>query len=842
MIAQSTQKPLFERVVTAEGRAWRPRIKLAELKTWIKDRIKQGAIGGEQDGGFEQSFSSLAYSYIKDKAPRLLDYMVGFQLVDRNEDNTKAAGIFGFKVGDQWLYVPVFFLNGDLKGHELLYIKNQDTFVPLKENWVNYIISCKPHVLGAGSERTTQQLGGLMPNLWRLAVPPTYGKTAADCAVHVSEWARPALSLLGAIKTASPVLFADHDGLSNRFDLGEFLSSSFPLLKAAYEKCYRAYPGIKQGFDRFYGKDFFLRTAELCRGKIAAAEAAAEKRAESLLKMPKKASVSSAGSLICGPEHPLKSGALRIYTFNAEKVAVEGEDAESLSGDDREHLANYSILIKDKRDPQQTSQAYRTDVGVSLMNPGETNLYEVLEKPASFDRMLVIAAPWVGNGQKRFSVVVRLGDTRAWLNTHRTNIWTKDPATREAFTKWVGGLGDAKPAEGGYYLAIGPEGDGTCPFRVREDYGNGRYNVSWEDYGKDRPVGLPSYRHGHGSSAYDNDDYSDYDAKLTINSRPGAGLRAVRGELFIPSSFKILKLKDPPKREKDDDMLRPKSPAGEFPSDIKPRPIEPGNLVDVQLFLMEKTASMRILDTGANDVWIKSVRGNERLSKRAGLISLVRDHGFDEATACLMLKEAAAGSRQHKQVSYRVKYASGFALQPGPSAPGIPEPFMGSEQFGRSNASTIYPQEQNVPVNSLLTQMDDPRVFDPYYQPDNGAMAVGQQAAQTGQKEVFDTAMISGLLKAVRQDSLVDRYLGDLIKALDRVGRIMAMFYWHQEDFADRYGESDMPELEDSLRNTFESLGDVVLYLKEKRVGDVFRNNGSVGSTSEPNIEEVARN
>lgn len=167
---------------------------------------------------------------------------------------------------------------------------------------------------------------------------------------------------------------------------------------------------------------------------------------------------------------------------------------------------------------------------------------------------------------------------------------------------------------------------------------------------------------------------------------------------------------------------------------------------------------------------------------------------------------------------------------------------MGSEQFGRSNASTIYPQEQNVPVNSLLTQMDDPRVFDPYYQPDNGAMAVGQQAAQTGQKEVFDTAMISGLLKAVRQDSLVDRYLGDLIKALDRVGRIMAMFYWHQEDFADRYGESDMPELEDSLRNTFESLGDVVLYLKEKRVGDVFRNNGSVGSTSEPNIEEVARN
>jgi len=55
----------------------------------------------------------------------LLDYEVGFQLMDRNDDNTKAVGVFGFKIGSQWLYCPVFFLNGDLKGTELLYIKDQ---------------------------------------------------------------------------------------------------------------------------------------------------------------------------------------------------------------------------------------------------------------------------------------------------------------------------------------------------------------------------------------------------------------------------------------------------------------------------------------------------------------------------------------------------------------------------------------------------------------------------------------------------------------------------------------------------------------------------------------------
>ena len=64
----------------------------------------------------------------------------------------------------------------------------------------------------------------------------------------------------------------------------------------------------------------------------------------------------------------------------------------------------------------------------------------------------------------------------------------------------------------------------------------------------------------------------------------------------------------------------------------------------------------------------------------------------------------------------------------------------------------------------------DPNVWDPWqnYTAEDfqKTMGTAQQASQEGQKEVFDTSMIGGLLKAVRQDSLVDRYLGDLMKAL----------------------------------------------------------------------------
>jgi len=165
-------------------------------KNTISKSANLGGSGGETE--FEQAFSSLAYAYLRDKAPRLLDFMVGFQLVERNEDNTKAMGVFGFNIDKQWLYAPVFFLNGDLKGHELLYVKSNDSFVPMKENWVNYIMSRKPHVLGEGDARSLSDLGGVHPDIRSLSIPPSVGggKRAAD-----EEWVKEVLPMLAAFKT-----------------------------------------------------------------------------------------------------------------------------------------------------------------------------------------------------------------------------------------------------------------------------------------------------------------------------------------------------------------------------------------------------------------------------------------------------------------------------------------------------------------------------------------------------------------------------------------------------------------------------------------------------------------
>jgi hypothetical protein len=871
----------FEKVATVAGTYWRD--KTASYK-YLKHLVKQATLGGEQSEGFEQAFSSLAYAYLKDKAPRLLDFIIGFQLVDRNEDNTKAVGIFGFKVGDQWLYAPVFFLNGDLKGHELLYLKKQDMFVPLKENWVNHVISRKPHILGEASAKNTFQLGGLLPNLNRLANPPVATKFSADIGFNCSEWAQSFLPFLAAVVADKfDVVFAKHAHVAEALDLRNVLRS-FPLLKLAHEKAYQKYPLIKEGFDKFYGKDFWAKMAanalndatdltkqsrcwegyEPVPGKKPYSDDSCRKTGSKAKEEKKSFDILPAAR----EKHPIKTGALKITMQNIEMSGdIKDLDGDILKGilpdeiqdkitdmmkrsaevdndvtitdgdnkrlnstdDDRKKLLDDGVLITDKRDSQDVSMAFNTQVRMEMMNPNESGVYEVLEKPGTFTEMVVLSNPASGRGRENTVLVVRKDDPRSWLNTHRTNVFVKscDCPLPSVFREWVNGLSDISDCKvGNTYVAIHEIGSGTCPFEVTEVLSNGAYRVSWLDYADlPRPGNLAARTCMH--PQHDNlNGYKSWDAKITINKRPGTNLRTVAGEMFIPSDYKVIKVKEKNDTSRKDDSpftFMPCCDSKPFQSGSRsdPSPIELGDLANAQLMLYEKMASVKVQDTGT-DFYIQSAtHGNHKLKKVAAVIHLVADHGLSEKQARVMLKEASAVAKHNDAKTYFIKHAAPFnnsVLEGGPNTPGFPEPFYGQEPVGRGMYPARYPEEYTSLVPGMDSNLTDPKIYDPFYMPDPKAMQAGQQASQSGQKEVFDTAMISGLLKTVRQDGLVDRYLGDLMKALDKLGRILFLFYWHQEEFEDRYGKQDLPELEDTLRNSFEVLGDLVLFLKEKTV------------------------
>lgn len=775
---------------------------------------KVAQLGGEQDGSFEQAFASLAYSHLQDKAPRLVDHIVGFQLVERNEDSTKAVGVFGVKLNSLWIYAPVFFLNGKLKGHELLYVKSKDLFLPMKEGWINYLMSRQTNTEGEPS-LPARLLGSKTPDFSRISNPPTYAKYGGhghvpadfrDMVVQgirrpadaMPPWAKQAMTVfaaaaqrdasflfeqaqpgqrLGLDKLASAPLTAALTGTG--IDLPAFLSEH-PQLATAALHAYTKYAFVRRGIDKFYGGLPFFRQLGQTMAKRANAS-----RSVSLLDREHS-------ELGLKPYHP--SQQVTVYTKQA-------AFARHLSDADRRTVLDRGLLIRDNRAASEKSAAYSTQQPVALANPDCSGIHSVLEKPGTFSDLLVLMGPVSTHGPATGRVlVVRLSDSddKAYGDYKTGDIWVRqrDETNKPGkvsnwFDRVPGHTG--KLEERAKYIAVGPNGQSTVPFRVDTAHDTGVYtvhldyvdcfsNVSW-----DSPTRL-------------------YDVTLRVDERSGTRLRNGHTELHVPSNFKFVKLESP--------SPSPRSGMAVEPAVVRPapKPIQPGASSDIQLLLYKKAQQMKLYGD-ASEVVIATKQGQARHSWLNGLISLVRDHGLDEKTASDMLRQA-----QVRPATFFIKYAMAYPQHPGPGAPQFPEPNYGTEPIGYGSVNAIYPQEEHIRAEGLLTDSTDPAVYDPFKDVQDAAMQLAQYGEQSGNKEVFDVGMLAGMIKSVRKDSLVDRHLGSLMRSIDSLGRILFLFYWHQEDFEDRYGKHDLPELEDAVRNAFEAVGDVVLFLKEKTI------------------------
>ncbi len=367
----------------------------------------------------------------------------------------------------------------------------------------------------------------------------------------------------------------------------------------------------------------------------------------------------------------------------------------------------------------------------------------------------------------------------------------------------------------GLHIILGPRGEATLPLSVDKEISSEDrkiYEVYFKSHPeKERPAHLPHVETRLMFRAYAYDNFGP-NQRIILTGKRGTRLRATGEELYIPGGSKILTLR----AAKDEDNL-----FGLCGCDAHsdPSPIEPGNQLDIDLMLGAKTASVKIYDTGTEI----EING-KRMQKLAALIHMVRDIGLREDTARTLLKRAA----ENKSTRFRIKRATqDYPLQKsGPSAPGIPEPPYGYDPMTSGQYPTQNVGEWNMKIPEMSAANTDRMIYHPLdahspyddtnNAPDRQSQQFALQASQTGQKEIFDTAMIGSLLKTVRDDSMVDKYMGDLMKALDRLGRILFLYYWHGDKFEDRYGKGEMTELEDGLRNAFEYLGDIVLFLKQR--------------------------
>lgn len=766
-----------------------------------ESHIKRADLGGDgQSVPFEQALSNLAHAYLKDRAPQLLDHELGFQLVEKNEDNDRAIGIFGFRVGSQLLYAPVFFLNGELKGNELLYLKDSDTFVPMKENWINYVLNRKPNVIGEEVQPNLGSIGVERPDMDMFRESP--GKYGSDRGA-MPDWLAPAMPGL---------MYALGRYEANGLHVPELVKENADAA-TKFLQYMSAFPSLAEPIVQVYGKDLVHEAIKTARTADSCSPRGSRKRRKK--------------KYLTGSVYKEKSAAeqarerindnLRIWIFDDTTDVRARNCSKGLNEKQAQELKRDGVYVSDERTDDDVSHAYKVQEPLSLMNPDDTGVYEVLCKPDTFRRCLYIHSPHNARGTKPNGVIVSLEDgNKAWTETHPGSIFISDEYDGETFRDYFDKLPETTSLEvGATYVVVAQNGQGTSVFEVEKSLpaeGDEKcYEVYWRNRYYRRPDHLPPIA----EHRYEYDSDCEGADTLTLNRIKGPRFVVRQCCVYTPDGAKAIKLKGPPE-EKDDDCCRPICCSTDSGDSSDPPAIRPGNLVDLQVGIYKTSEELRVFNNGTEAI----VDGN-RMTPLHALVHLVRDYGLREKTAKELLKEA----QLKRGIKCRVKVAQPYqALGYPPSAPSFPDSRMdmGTDGFLGSGL----PTQHNYPNDELLQQVEgmqgagsDPLMSPPPEGMDG--MMVGQElanAAQTGQKEVLDTSLLSNLLKGTQNETLIDKHLSNLMKGLDSLGRLLFNMYWHHDKFEDRYGGNNLPEMTDAMKNAYEALGDVTLELKQNTV------------------------
>lgn len=121
------------------------------------DYVKSAASAAQSDeSAVERAFSDQAYQAVARKAGALMgdQHLIGFENVYSNDDSTRMVGTFGFKSGKEIYLAPVFFVDSEIRGADLLYIHSIKQMRPLTKEWANYLISKSDSDMGSSHSKS----------------------------------------------------------------------------------------------------------------------------------------------------------------------------------------------------------------------------------------------------------------------------------------------------------------------------------------------------------------------------------------------------------------------------------------------------------------------------------------------------------------------------------------------------------------------------------------------------------------------------------------------------------------------------------------------------------------
>ena len=841
---------------------------------------------------FEDDFGSLAYQFVEDRAPALVPYMLGFEVVDRNEDGSKAVGIFGYKVDDDFYYIPCFFLNNQVRGVDMMLNKKTNQFIPLTEKWIDYVVN--KHSIRIGSPASNEVRDTMRnPDLSFVQRPQTaLGKIAEDNSpwtpseawMHIKEatakiaqdpsfqemFFGAAASVKGCVeKSAESRYFKD---FMEKVGGPECMSS---FLKALHDVDFaNAYLSLYKDAEAVFTDKLVNASIHVDRmKKVAAAR-------------PKIRIVDSTDGLVKASQ-------------DEPKTDVGEEDKPLTVEENARQIVEHDFTIEDERKDEETAKVTEDEALVSferrfsppdgvgkynfMMSDGKTRegvLLNVVVSPScEKDNTLVVfedGGNIVAKACPRSIITTEFEEDVKGedVGNELKDLYDKAKPMTEIEIGSPEKTGDAKP-----YLFIDDKGNAAGPFGIKFVLSDGDHVRFGTGYVSDCTITTPDssgLEESYGFMDWNLEDrFHDKDGRprrdsfcgdlccepcsdsdfITVGTFSGLPKKTSAG-IIIPKDWKALELKVTKRwapyvdNEKPEDrQVREAKYAKEY-AEFKSKYTFASAIDVLEEMKSEGIERIKVASDGVE--FGIEVDGAKRrhgpMGYKAAAVDLVTRFGLRPRRAFSVLAKAASSGSvrmlvqvpslrqvEKKAQDNLVNVAMPAPLEQLPSidpysgvpvyqtpyvdmtqgqytgVPGLPPEGgltrginIGGE-MERSMGQGEYPDEHNDSMDGALPI-------------DEEARRLAEEAAAAGQRHVFDQAAIGGLAKVYDTASVVDSYIPDFMDTVDRLGRILFLFYWKHEDFNQRYGSDDMVQMEDRIRNVFKQLGELTLSLKEKAV------------------------
>lgn len=770
---------------------------------------KNAAAATQSDADTEKAFLDQAWMQIQNKSAPLMkaQHRVGFEIVHKNDENTRMVGVFVFRINQDYLFAPVFFINGSIKGTDLLYRANTKKFVPLNNEWCDYLIQLQTSDEGHGVSMKQRQMVRDQLNMLDIVEPPQMSRyirkyaSVCDTAEESSQIAAGINEML--VKLAN-IPDAPKDSILRKFIINHGGQNAIRKIANTAKHDYEFARALMLGSKPDnYMPDLVQPQAKEARGPLVTVHTSVLRNGN-----VKKASAKEMCQGYRIEDHRKEAEVNDIvYTDNCSEISTV------------ESSGVYDILLADGT-LSKCLVGFEFDVALNGPSCSPSPIC------ADFD-------PSNPHLRRQALVVVDIKSRASELLR---------PSSQEfVFGKYLGKVDDsgelidmssAKAGEG--YRIFDTKALGfSQPFYVKE-------------VGTD-PSGLKSLTICEWNTGNCNDkvllvnpDFRDYDAKDNIF---GSQCKLVRVDF---------------KTEKG-------GPYDNGERIIWNCTLGLGNKHTLNAFIFENNFKSATVKLQPNGMYIiKSARTDGRwsqeLSEVSAKVKLMLDCSLREEAAEGVIKMAKKGVNVyelHKHIADKRGMASVLDLKKDEiteaemdeAADAVRGKSAGSTYSflydGTKSAHNLrfndWPQfydrmnsEFNVleaprSEHVLAVREDKPiverhRVGDVWRQDGDSTetldtlnpMELYGMAQEKGIGNLFEHGVVGELTKTYDAITMVQSYIPDFEQALDRLGRILFLFYWKPEDFAQAYGTDDQTSLENKLVSNFRAIGEMTLELLQK--------------------------